>query len=76
MDRTPVKSSNISSVGYDPETSTLEIQFKSGGIYRYAGVDSDTHTSLMGAESIGKFFHQHIVRGGFNVEKVDLENQD
>ena len=76
MDRTPVKSSNVDSVGYDPETSTLEIQFKSGGVYQYAGVDPDTHQSLMGAESIGRFVNQNIVKGGFKFNKVDPKSQE
>lgn len=38
MDRETVQSSNIASVGYDLSSSTLEIEFKSGGIYQYSGV--------------------------------------
>ena len=32
MDRKSVTSSNISSIGYSPETQTLEIEFKGGGV--------------------------------------------
>lgn len=76
MERTPVVSSNVASVGYDPETSTLEIQFKSGGIYQYPGVDPNTHLSLMGAESIGRFVNQNIVRAGFKGQKMEPESQE
>ena len=31
-----------------------------GAIYHYAGVDPETHAAFIGAESIGKFFGQHI----------------
>jgi hypothetical protein len=72
MERTPVKSSNVESVGYDEETKTLEVQFKgSHKVYQYSGVESQTHADLMGAESIGKFVHQNIVKGGFKVLTVD-----
>lgn len=66
MERTPVKSSNVDSVGYDEATKTLEIQYKGkpskpGGIYQYAGVEPQTHLDLMGAESIGKFVRKSVV---------------
>ena len=38
MNRTPVNSSNLSSVGYDPMSQTLEFAFNSGGIYQYYNV--------------------------------------
>lgn len=60
MEHTAVQSSNITSVGYDPATRELEVHFKSGGRYRYAGVDARTHAALMGAESVGAHFHKHI----------------
>lgn len=56
----PVTSSSIDAVGYDPETSTLHVQFASGRTYEYANVDPDTHQELIGAESVGKHFSTHI----------------
>jgi len=73
MERTPVESSNVASVGYDEETKTLEVAFKSGSIYQYSGVEPQTHADLMGAESIGKFVQQNIVKAGFRGQKVDPE---
>ena len=35
MIRQPVSSSNIRSIGYDSMSSTLEIEFHSGGVYQY-----------------------------------------
>jgi len=70
MKRTPVKSSNILEVGHDPETSTLEILFKNGGVYRYAGVDADKHAALMKADSVGAFVHANI-KGHHAHSKVD-----
>jgi len=75
MERTPVKSSNVDSVGYDEGTKMLEIQFKSGAIYQYAGVEPQTHADLMGAESVGKFVNQNIVRAGFKGQKMEPEQK-
>ena len=60
MNRTPVSSSNLASVGYDSATQVLEIEFHSGGIYQYFNVSSTTYNSLMSARSKGTFFHDHI----------------
>lgn len=58
MQRTPVSSSNIASIGY--ESRTLEIEFHSGGIYQYDGVPESIHRGIMSAPSHGQYFHQHI----------------
>ena len=60
MKRNPVTSSNISAIGYDPETRTLEIEFKGGGIYSYEGVTAEKASALLAADSIGSHFHKHI----------------
>ena len=75
MERIPVKSSNVDSVGYEEGTKTLEVGFKSGGVYQYAGVEPQTHLDLMGAESIGKFVSQNIVNAGFKSQKMDPEEK-
>jgi len=75
MERTPVKSSNVDSVGYEEGTKTLEVGFKSGGVYQYAGVEPQTHADLMGAESIGGFVNQNIVKAGFKSQKMDPEQK-
>lgn len=60
MNRVSVSSSNLASVGYDPETQTLEIEFHDGGIYQYFGVPLHVHRGLMSAGSHGKYFHANI----------------
>lgn len=60
LQHTAVKSSNITSVAYDPAAQELEVQFKNGGRYRYAGVPATAHAALMAADSVGAHFHQHI----------------
>lgn len=60
MVREPVKSSNLKSVGYDPTTQKLEVEFKSGGVFCYDNVSPQEHADLMSAGSIGSYFHQNI----------------
>lgn len=69
---TPVKSSQIASVGYDATTKTMEIKFKTGGHYSYPGVTPDVHAKFMAAESIGKHFSQHI-RGKYESKRLDTK---
>jgi hypothetical protein len=66
---TPVKSDSIAAVKHDPSTRTLTVQFKNGGVYRYAGVSADQHKALMQSDSIGAHFHSKI-RPHFGAEKV------
>jgi hypothetical protein len=60
MERTHVSSSNILSIGYDPDSSTLEIEFKGGSVYQYAGVPQAEFDGLMGAGSHGVYFNGNI----------------
>jgi len=60
VDRKTVTSSNIVSVGYDPETQNMEVEFKGGGVYTYHDVDKAAHDAFINAESIGKHFHANI----------------
>lgn len=68
MNRDPVKSSNITSIGYDAEARHLEVEFSSGGVYQYHGVSPDEHKALIASDSIGKHFHAHI-RGNYQAHK-------
>lgn len=60
MTRVPVQSSDLKSVGYNPETLQLEIEFHSGGVYVYNGVPAHVHAALMNAPSLGRYFAQNI----------------
>jgi hypothetical protein len=60
MIRDPVASSNIASVGYDPDSETLEIEFINGSIYQYFNVTSGLYEQLMAAPSKGQFLHAYI----------------
>lgn len=60
MERRSVSSSNLRSIGYEPETATLEIEFNYGGIYQYHGVSQKVFDSLMQAGSHGTYFNAYI----------------
>lgn len=60
VQRERVESSTFSSVGYSPDTCTLELEFQGGNVYRYFTVPATIHAALMNADSKGVFFHQAI----------------
>ncbi|WP_145616818.1 KTSC domain-containing protein [Nitrospirillum bahiense] len=60
MDRTAVASSNVSSVGYDPASQTLEIQFHNGSIYQYYNVTETVYENLMQSPSKGGYLNTYI----------------
>ncbi len=68
MDRQSVSSSNLSSVGYDERTETLEIQFHNGSVFHYHDVPAETHGQLVNARSVGSFFSSNI-RNSFEHSK-------
>ncbi len=60
MNRIPVRSSNIRSIGYDEENLVLEIEFLDHALYEYYAVPPDVHAGLMSARSHGVYFHSHV----------------
>lgn len=69
MQRIPVTSTNIKEVGYDVESSTLEIVFKDGGTYRYEGVPQSVYNGLITAGSAGQYFHR-VIRDKYRFTRV------
>lgn len=59
MQRRPVSSSNIASLGW--EDGTLEIEYRSGHLYEYALVPEGLYQAALGASSVGKFVAGNIV---------------
>jgi hypothetical protein len=60
MDRRSVTSTNVMSIGYDPTTETLEVEFQNGGIYQYYNVSQNIYDELMNAPSKGQFIAYQI----------------
>lgn len=69
MERISVSSSNISSIGYDENSQTLEIEFHSGGVYQYFDVPVNVYQGLIQTGSTGQYFAQYI-KGYFRFVKV------
>lgn len=67
IDRLPVASSTVKSIGY--LNGLLDVEFKSGGVYRYANVPDSVHKAFVGSESIGKAHHATI-KGKFPFVKL------
>ncbi|EME1463688.1 MULTISPECIES: KTSC domain-containing protein [Serratia] len=69
MDRQPVVSSNIRSVGYDVNDSILEIEFNNGAIYQYFDIPENIYFDLISSDSIGGYLARHI-KGNFRYSRV------
>lgn len=69
MIRAQVNSTNLSEVGYDVPTKTLEILFVSGGVYCYFDVPEKTFQDLMASASKGKYF-QSMIKDRYRCAKL------
>lgn len=69
MQMTPVASSTIDSIGYDAETQTLYVKFKSGQTYQYFDVPPTEYQALSGSPSKGKHLNAKI-KGEYRTVKV------
>lgn len=70
MQRQPVTSSNLASIGYDAENEILEVEFNHGGVYQYFGVPENVYEELMNADSHGQYFDRNIKKAGYRYSKV------
>ncbi len=85
MKMTPVTSSQIAAVGYDPVTPTLAIRFVDrpkkdgttapGALYEYDGVPLSVHEALIAADrapalSVGQAFHRLVKEGGYTYRRI------
>ena len=71
MQRTPVSSSNIHSIGYDPHSSVLEVEFNSGDVYQYLNVPKRLYHQLVNAASPGQFLNTNVIRYGYRYQKIE-----
>lgn len=69
MEREYVQSSNLKSIGYDSNTSTLEVEFNNGAIWQYYDVLESTYYELKSASSVGKYFNANI-KGSYSESQV------
>lgn len=69
MQRVPVRSTTLRSVGYDPATKTLEAEFRTGRVYAYSDVPPELWLSLLASGSKGKFFNI-LIRDRFRYHSI------
>jgi len=69
MQRRPVNSSNISEIGYNEDSRTLEILFKNGRLYQYFDVPVPEYNALISAASHGQYLNSNI-KGRFRYARV------
>lgn len=60
MERKKISASNIRSVGYQPASQALEVEFTNGAVYQYSRVSQEIYRRLMSATSPGSFFKDNI----------------
>ena len=60
IDREPVKSTSVASVGYNDLSGTLEIEFRNGSVYRYYDVPEQIYRDLIAASSLGRFINKKV----------------
>ncbi len=60
MERLPVFSRTIASLGYDDETRILEVEYASGRLYRYYDVPAELYADLMCADEIDDVLDRRV----------------
>lgn len=69
MQRSKVHSSTVRSVGYNPDTNMLELEFTSKEVYQYMNVPYTHYVGLMNAASHGSYFNNYI-KDQYNFKKI------
>ena len=60
MKREYVESSSLETIGYDADSETLEVEFRTDGVYQYHGVPASVYREFMEADSKGRFLNLRI----------------
>lgn len=66
MQRTPVVSTNVSSIGY--ANGVIEGEFTDGSVYRYFGTNEYVFRNFLNAPSKGRFIHYYLK--GYSYQRV------
>lgn len=69
VQRVPIRSSMLASIGHDPFTSILEMEFRNGSIYRYFAVPRTVFERLIAAPSKGIYVNRFI-RNRYPCERI------
>jgi len=60
VERQPIKSRILRSVGYDDSVKILEIEFQNNLIYQFSDVPPKVFTDLMHSGEPGKYFSEKV----------------
>lgn len=66
IERSSVNSSNIKSIGHNPDANVLEVEFYGrsviapGVIWRYWPITQEAYQEMLKSESIGSYFSKNI----------------
>lgn len=60
MERTPVESRHLRSMGHDPVAGALEVEFRNGAVWRYSDVSESEYEQVLSHRSRGAAFHSLI----------------
>ncbi len=66
MQRTPVVSTNVSSIGY--ANGVIEVEFTDGSIYQYFCTNEYVFRNFLNAPSKGRFIHYNLK--GYSYQRV------
>jgi hypothetical protein len=73
MQRIPVESSSIASIGYDPRERVLELEFRqSGDVYQYFDVPGEEYTAFLAADSKGTYVNQQLKPWGYRHQRLPV----
>lgn len=70
IDRQEVSSSWVKSIGYDAESSTLEVEFVHGAVFQYFDVPFEVFVAFSSCDSKGAFINQRIRKGRYRYQRV------
>lgn len=70
MNRIPVVSSNLCSVGYDETSKMLEVEFHDSRVYQYFDVPALIYHGLMAASSHGSYLDRYVKKAGYRYLRV------
>ena len=60
IERVAIKSTSLSSIGYNHSTSVLEVEFRNDTVYQFFFVGSEAWNALLNAKSKGSYFNAEI----------------
>jgi hypothetical protein len=74
MERSPLASSSVASVGYDDATQMLEIEFRSGRIYQFVEVPRGVFDWLLRTPNKGSYVAR-MINGRYRYSDVTPDTQ-